>query len=143
MTKEEKDYLQGLIVRKTVIDETTGCYNWTGAFVHGNPFASGSANRRLVSRPVRAFLYEMNNPGTETRWMRFTTTCGNPKCVNPAHIEVVGKVDRLVSDETIIERFRENALLAAPQKTTADELGVSQSRVNRALKAYREKMNKE
>lgn len=64
--------------RRYQVDETTGCWVWDQELIAGKPpYFSG--------RNARVFAYESIN-GPQAKNLRISMSCGNDRCVNPAHM---------------------------------------------------------
>jgi len=87
---KKKDYFTK-IKNKTTIDETTGCWIWTGKSLHrqGYPFARHNGAMRTV---VRALALELNLFPID-KYSRVTNSCQNILCVNPDHIMCCSHTD--------------------------------------------------
>ena len=57
-----------------------GCWNWQGSFDHTAPVLRFIEDGKWSKRSVRALLT------TPREGCRPSVNCGNPKCVNPAHV---------------------------------------------------------
>jgi hypothetical protein len=86
-TDADRDVLSATIAENTTPTET-GCLVWEGKFAGRSPIIHTrlKGGRRLYAT-VKRFLMELEHPGTRyTRGTRFTNTCGDYRCVNPAHL---------------------------------------------------------
>lgn len=69
------------------IDATETCWNWTAALTRANGYGSFQLHRRPALAHRLAYSWAT---GSEIpKGMQIDHLCRNPRCVNPAHLEVV------------------------------------------------------
>jgi hypothetical protein len=86
------------------IDETTGCWNWTGSV--GQNGYGYVAHPTFVTEPAHRASYRLF-VGRLKKGMEIDHLCKNRRCVNPAHLEqVTGKENQRRSDGTGGVNFR-------------------------------------
>jgi hypothetical protein len=69
-----------------VVDVDTGCWNWTGHLVKGG---YGRTNRGGRAQMAHRIAYEMIREPIPAGMCIDHAVCGNRRCVNPDHMEVV------------------------------------------------------
>jgi hypothetical protein len=96
--------------------EEGNCWLWQGAMSHGTtPIMRINGSRKLV--PVRRFILQLK--GAKVEGKKSYITCGNPKCVNPAHIKpMTGSqmLKRVAKQTGYAQRISRNAKIAAGKR---------------------------
>jgi hypothetical protein len=87
--------LDEMLRRRTVIDQKTGCWNWTGAKMKGGYGAvTFSRNGEKQTKLVHRVAYEMRR-GPIPDGMTIDHLCRNPGCLNPDHLEAVTMAENI------------------------------------------------
>lgn len=88
LTPEQRDYFVSRLSNFYAVD-SNDCWVWHGRRSNGSPFITLNWDKQRVHFSVRRFLYTTTHPETKVRrYDPIYTTCGNPDCVNPAHLAV-------------------------------------------------------
>lgn len=119
--------IDGVVMSRVVIDENA-CWNWTGAFMKNfsvvRPVLGSNAK---VYVDVAVFIATTGKKVRKGTWL--DRTCGNLKCVNPAHGAVVNheilRAKRRIADEQLGEEERadEQQRAGADGRQQADDGG--------------------
>lgn len=141
---------------KSRSEEVGDCWEWTGALQQCGSTPTMRYQQKTIS--VRRLL--MLERGLDVQGKVATCTCGNPLCVNPAHLELItrkkltkrvaAQLRRTVSmlrkaqiSQAVRQRSKLNAALAeeirqaeGKQRDIAKRYGVSQSTVCSIKRAY-------
>jgi hypothetical protein len=89
------------ISSKFVIDEQTGCWNWTGA---KSPAGYGKFHNNSGTMQAHRFMYELTK-GKISRPLVIDHLCRNRGCVNPKHMEVVTHRENTMRGENIAAKY--------------------------------------
>lgn len=140
------------LMRRTVIDERTGCINWIGSTAFGGHGQLRTKNKRSVA--AHRVSWEHHN-GPIPAGMKVCHHCDNPPCVNPDHLFLGTQADNMrdmikkgrnrrgathhnakLSDARVIEIILANGT----QREIAKQFGVSQTYVGQLKQGLRRKM---
>lgn len=79
-----------IVFRKKVLECENGCWKWTGSFTDGYPILKNGQRHVIAYRWAYAHFHNV----PLSRRQVALQTCGNRKCVNPDHVEIVSNRDR-------------------------------------------------
>lgn len=86
-TDEQQEFFINKI--KEQCEMNNGCWEWSRRFNAGKPFTSLYWGGERVNITIRRFLLLTANPDLKLAPSEpIYSTCGNPRCVNPAHLAV-------------------------------------------------------
>lgn len=124
-----------------VVDETTGCWNFTGICTKQG-YGHVSTNRRgkVITRKAHRLMYEQC-VGPIPEGLTIDHLCRNPRCINPAHLEPVTATENTRrSPTTKLSKLKATELRLLyrtgcfSQLELAKAFGVSERNVNLVVK---------
>lgn len=90
-----KDVAFNILMERTLIDETTGCWLWQGARINNGHGSLRINNQHLMPHRLSAMLYhglDINNAFINANHI---IECPNKHCWNPEHIYVGNQFDNM------------------------------------------------
>lgn len=149
--KGELSRLLGYTLSRIEMAES-GCWEWTGPFASGTPFIATVVNGKKHTHAVRSLTCEAVSRSSH-RSVFARPTCGNEKCVNPEHMEIVRQGQKNAAaqkrdwpgsafvpvvppdDIACIKRLYESG---TPQTAIAEMFDVHQSTISRIVRTKTE-----
>lgn len=87
-TPEQVEYFTKRVMEHAEV-QPNGCWQWRGRIMGSKPFLTLNWQKDRTHFDVRRFVFLTKNPDVSLEQIDSVySTCGNPLCVNPDHLQV-------------------------------------------------------